>query len=80
MAITIPPFQDAAGWERALYAFLTEKERRSGTRRTGTVPGLIAHPLLRPRRGRLFGPLHRGRVGSLLDRCQVARGKSTSGW
>ena len=24
----------AAGWERALYAFLSEKERRSGSRRT----------------------------------------------
>ncbi|MCH8066790.1 MAG: hypothetical protein IIC90_13345 [Chloroflexi bacterium] len=24
----------AAGWERALYAFLAEKERRSGSRRT----------------------------------------------
>jgi len=30
----IAPFQDAASWERALYAFLAEKERRSGSRRT----------------------------------------------
>ena len=34
MTTTIAPFQDAAGWERALYAFLAEKERRSGSRRT----------------------------------------------
>jgi len=26
--------EEAAGWERALYAFLAEKERRSGSRRT----------------------------------------------
>jgi site-specific recombinase XerD len=31
---SIAPFQDIAGWERALYAFLAEKERRSGSRRT----------------------------------------------
>jgi site-specific recombinase XerD len=34
VSTTIAPFQDAAGWERALYAFLAEKERRSGSRRT----------------------------------------------
>jgi len=34
MTTTIAPFQDAAGWERSLYAFLAEKERRSGSRRT----------------------------------------------
>jgi len=34
MTSTIAPFHDAAGWERALYAFLAEKERRSGSRRT----------------------------------------------
>ena len=34
MTTTIAPFQNAAGWERALYAFLAEKERRSGSRRT----------------------------------------------
>jgi len=34
MTTTIAPFQDAAGWERTLYAFLAEKERRSGSRRT----------------------------------------------
>jgi hypothetical protein len=34
MISTIAPFHDAAGWERALYAFLAEKERRSGSRRT----------------------------------------------
>jgi hypothetical protein len=26
--------EDVSGWERALYAFLAEKERRSGSRRT----------------------------------------------
>jgi site-specific recombinase XerD len=30
----IPVGEEAAGWERALYAFLAEKERRSGSRRT----------------------------------------------
>jgi site-specific recombinase XerD len=34
MTSSIAPFHDAAGWERALYAFLAEKERRSGSRRT----------------------------------------------
>jgi hypothetical protein len=34
MTTIIAPFQDAAGWERSLYAFLAEKERRSGSRRT----------------------------------------------
>jgi hypothetical protein len=34
MTTTIAPFQDVAGWERTLYAFLAEKERRSGSRRT----------------------------------------------
>ena len=34
MTTTIAPFQDAADWERALYAFLAEKERRSGLLRT----------------------------------------------
>jgi site-specific recombinase XerD len=34
MTTTIAPFQDAAGWERSLYAFLAEKEGRSGSRRT----------------------------------------------
>jgi len=34
MTSIIAPFHDAAGWERALYAFLAEKERRSGSRRT----------------------------------------------
>ena len=28
------PEQDLVGWERALYAFLVEKERRSGSLRT----------------------------------------------
>jgi hypothetical protein len=32
---TITAFDNAAeGWERSLYAFLAEKERRSGSRRT----------------------------------------------
>ncbi|MBI5284891.1 MAG: hypothetical protein HY874_07325 [Chloroflexi bacterium] len=32
---TITPFDNSAeGWERSLYAFLAEKERRSGSRRT----------------------------------------------
>ncbi len=31
----LAPFTDTArGWERALYAFLAEKERRSGPQRT----------------------------------------------
>jgi len=35
MTTTIIPIgEEAAGWERALYAFLAEKERRSGSRRT----------------------------------------------
>jgi len=35
MTVTIIPVgEEAAGWERALYAFLAEKERRSGSRRT----------------------------------------------
>ncbi len=34
MTTTLSPFQEAAGWERTLYAFLAEKERRSGSRRT----------------------------------------------
>jgi len=33
-ATIIPIGEDAAGWERALYAFLAKKERRSGSRRT----------------------------------------------
>src|SRR6266581_9526749 len=31
---TITTFTDAESWERAMYAFLAEKERRSGSRRT----------------------------------------------
>ena len=34
MTTTIAPFEEVADWERALYAFLAEKERRSGSRRT----------------------------------------------
>jgi len=34
MTTSIAPFEDIASWERALYAFLAEKERRSGSRRT----------------------------------------------
>jgi len=35
MIITIANFADtSAGWQRALYAFLAEKEQRSGSRRT----------------------------------------------
>ena len=34
MTSTIAAFSDAAEWERTLYAFLAEKERRSGSRRT----------------------------------------------
>src|SRR5436189_1646418 len=35
MQTTITTFDNSAeGWERALYAFLAEKERRSGSRRT----------------------------------------------
>ena len=32
--ITSPDESTAAGWERTLYAFLAEKERRSGSERT----------------------------------------------
>ena len=35
MVATLIPFDESlSGWERALYAFLAEKERRSGSRRT----------------------------------------------
>ena len=34
MTTSIAPFEDIANWERALNAFLAEKERRSGSRRT----------------------------------------------
>jgi len=35
MVVTLVPFDESlSGWERALYAFLAEKERRSGSRRT----------------------------------------------
>jgi len=35
MVATLVPFDESlSGWERALYAFLAEKERRSGSRRT----------------------------------------------
>lgn len=34
MTTTIAPFEDVANWERALYAFLAEKERRSRSHRT----------------------------------------------
>jgi len=34
MTTSIAPFEDIANWEQALYAFLAEKERRSGSRRT----------------------------------------------
>jgi site-specific recombinase XerD len=34
MTTQIVTFSDAAEWERTLYAFLAEKERRSGSRRT----------------------------------------------
>ncbi len=34
MEQTITTFTDAEAWQRALYAFLAEKERRSGSRRT----------------------------------------------
>ena len=34
MTTSIAPFEDIATCERALYAFLAEKERRSGSRRT----------------------------------------------
>src|SRR4030042_1924706 len=35
MATTIMPFTDTAqGWQHALYVFLAEKERRTGSRRT----------------------------------------------
>jgi len=34
MTTTLATFQETTAWERALYAFLAEKERRSGSRRT----------------------------------------------
>jgi len=35
MTATLVPFDESLpAWERALYAFLAEKERRSGSRRT----------------------------------------------
>jgi len=34
METTVTGYVDAEGWERTLYAFLAEKERRSGSRRT----------------------------------------------
>jgi len=35
MVATLVPFDESlSGWERAIYAFLAEKERRSGSRRT----------------------------------------------
>ena len=35
LVATLVPFDESlSGWERALYAFLAEKERRSGSRRT----------------------------------------------
>ena len=35
MITNLAPFTDTAtGWQRALYAFLVEKEQRSGSRRT----------------------------------------------
>jgi site-specific recombinase XerD len=44
MTTTIAPFQDAAGWQRTLYAFLAEKERRSGSRRTVEgYSGMLQH-------------------------------------
>jgi len=33
-ATIIPVGEEAAGWERALYAFLVGRERHSGSRRT----------------------------------------------
>ena len=37
----------AAGWERALYAFLSEKQRRSGSQRTlDSVEGDVAFSVL----------------------------------
>ena len=34
MQSTVTTFTDTEAWERALYAFLAETERRSGSRRT----------------------------------------------
>jgi len=31
MTTALTPFEDVGGWERTLYAFLAEKERRSGS-------------------------------------------------
>ena len=61
---TISTFDNTAeGWERSLYAFLAEKERRSGSRRTvegysrmlqhffgtvGKLPDRVTSPRRRP--------------------------------
>ena len=37
---------EAAGWQRSLYAFLAEKERRSGSLRTVQSYSLMLQPLL----------------------------------
>src|SRR3990172_8666015 len=79
-ARTIPArFDDSAsGWERALYAFLAEKERRSGSRRTvesllTDAAGLLRPPRQVTRRGHEPGrlrlrprhrPLRAGALGS----------------
>ena len=42
--------ESAQGWERALYAFLAEKERRSGSRRTVEAYSRMLQHFLRPGR------------------------------
>ena len=44
MTISIAPFDDIASWERALYAFLAEKERRSGSRMLQHFFGALGKP------------------------------------
>ena len=54
------PRDDAAGWERTLYAFLAEKERPSGSRRTVESYARMLWPFF-------------GRVGSARARDAASR-------
>jgi len=70
----IPIGEEAAGWERALYAFLAEKERRSGSRRTvegysRTLQHFFGVAGQAARQGHEPGGLHVGlRQGTLRQR------------
>ena len=45
MTSTIAPFQDAAGWERALYAFLAEKAKQFKLKRAKGTRELLVQNL-----------------------------------